>query len=61
VTALYTFKVLLWMDYYLITWKYAIVLLSKVFSLFARTPQALSTGQYPLQSGLKKSDTTINT
>jgi hypothetical protein len=49
------------MDYYLITWNYAIVLLSKVFSLFAHTPQALSTGRYPLQSGLKKSDTTINT
>jgi len=61
VAALNTIKVLLWMDYYLIIWKYAIVLLSKVFPLFAHTPQALSTGRYPLQSGLKKSDTTIKT
>jgi hypothetical protein len=47
------------MYYFLIIWKYAIVFLTKVFPLFAHTPQALRTGRYPLQSGFKTSDSTI--
>ncbi len=42
-----------------IIWKCAAVLFLNAFPLFAHTPQALSTGRYPLQSGLKTSDSTI--
>lgn len=44
---------------YLIVWKRAAVLFLNASPLYAHTPQALSTGRYPLQSGLKTSDSTI--